>query len=110
MAKSSTLKSKIFTSLGSLFLLIPLFYQFLWIYIFGKLETHSERVEHFRSYLPSIIREPRIATQLFLAFCLMAIIFSLISFRQSSNLLKGVNILVLIVSLLLMLILLFQLM
>ena len=89
MTKSSTLKSKIFTSLGSLFLLIPLFYQILWIHIFSKFSTHLERVEYFRGYLPSIIGEARIATQLFLVFCGLAIIFSLISFRKSSNLASG---------------------
>ena len=110
MSKSSTPKSKIFTSLGLFFLLISLFNQFLWIHIFNKLDTHEERVEHFRSYLPSIIREPGIATQLFFVFCLLAIIFSLLGFRQSTYLLKGVNILVLIVSFPLMLLLLFQMM
>ena len=110
MDKLSNLKSKIYSSLGFFFLLIPLFYQILWIFIFSKFSTHEERVEHFRNYLPPIIREPGIAPQLFIVFCLLAMIFSFISMQHSTKLMKGANIIMLVVGLLLMLLLLFQLM
>ncbi len=109
MNGSFILKSKIYTFVGLLFMLVPLFYQILWIYVFSKFDNHAERVEEFRRYLPSIISEPGTSSIIFIVFCFLAIILSLICLKHSIKLLKVVNITTLIVAGALMSLLLFSL-
>jgi hypothetical protein len=110
MGKIAKPNHKKFAVISILFLIIPLFYQGLWIYIFSLYENHADRVEKFRSYSFSSLHSSINDTLVFFIFCLIAVIMSAISLQDSNKFLRIVSMTTLISGSLLSLLLLFQLM
>lgn len=89
---------------------IPVYYQALWIYIFGIFPGHAEAVTEFTKYLPPLFKDLRNSTYLFIVLCLISIVLCSISLKQIGKSLKVAAITDIFVCSLLTLLLLFQLM
>jgi len=101
---------KLLTFLGVLFISIPILIQGLWIYVFSLADNQTDAVAMYHSYLPEFLHGRHVTIYLSLAFCLLAIIFSIISLKLSGKLWKTLNTFILIFGGLLILLNLFQLM
>lgn len=109
--KTTDKQLKISAFIGFMFFLIPLSFQIIWIWIFCLYDNQAERVEKFKIILPAFFyHEPRHATWLFIAFCLLAIILLVISLKQRNKPLRILSIVTLVLASLMMLLLLFSLM
>jgi hypothetical protein len=111
IGKTNTQKKWIvFSLLGVLCVSIPVSIQALWIYVFNLDISQPEKTERFQSYLPEFLHGQYGINLLSLALCIAAIILSSISLRTTVKLWKFVNIFVLVLSILLLLLNLFQMM
>ena len=103
-------RTKIFTFVGLFCLSIPITLIALWIHAFNLGTNQIERVEIYNGYFPDFLQARFATTLLSIAFCILSIIFSSINIKIPSNLWKGLNILVLVFSSLLLLLNLFSMM
>jgi len=111
MKKLTDKQSKISAIIGIILFLIPLSFQIIWFWIFGMYDNPNERVEKFKIILPSFFyKDPRNATWLFIAVCLVSVILLLFSLKQRNIPLRILNIVTLVLSSLMLLLLLFSLM
>ncbi len=101
---------KILTLVGLICLLIPFSIYGLWIYVFKLGASQAERVAIFKDYLPDFLGGRWDATLLSITFCVLAIVFSRISFKLSGKLWKVLNVIILILGSLLLLLNLFSMM
>lgn len=101
---------KLMTFLGVLFISIPILMQGLWIYVFNLADNQSDRVAILHSYLPEFLHGQYVTTYLALTFCLLAIILSSISLKSPKIFWKTLNIITITISVLMLLLNLFQLM
>ena len=101
---------KILTLVSLICMLIPFSIFALWIYVFDLGTTQVERVAIFKDYFPDFLNGRWSTTFLGIAFCIIAIIFSSISLKLSGKLWKGLNIIILVISSLLLLLNLFSMM
>ena len=110
MKKQSQTLLKILTLVSLLCLLIPLSIYSLWIYVFDLGTTQTERVFIFKSYFPDFLDDRWSTTLLSIFLCASAIFFSSISFKLSGIFWKGINVIILITSSLLLFLNLFSMM
>jgi hypothetical protein len=111
MNKTTDKQLKISAIIGIILFLIPLSFQIIWFWIFGMYDNPNERVEKFKLILPSFFyKDPRNATWLFIAVCLVSVILLLFSLKQRNIPLRILSIVTLVLSSLMLLLLLFSLM
>ena len=99
---------KILTLVSLICLLIPYSILGLWIYVSDLGTTQTERVAIFKDYFPDFLNPGWGVALLSIVFCIIAIIFSSISFKLSGKFWKVLNIIILILSSLLLLLNLIQ--
>ncbi|OFY09489.1 MAG: hypothetical protein A2X05_18950 [Bacteroidetes bacterium GWE2_41_25] len=100
---------KLLTFLGVLCISIPISIQGLWIYAANSGTNQVERVASFHSYFPDFLHGRYAINYLSIAFCILAIIISTINLKSSGKIWKA-NIIILVFSILLLLLNLFQMM
>jgi len=109
--KSVTPQSlKILTFVGLFCVSIPFSILGLWIHAFNLGTTQIERVEIFNKYFPEFLNRRFDTALLSVAFCILTIILSIISLTLPGKLWKALNIIILVFSILLFLMNLFQMM
>jgi len=96
--------------LGLVFLVIPATIMGLWMYAAGQGSTQAERVAVFHGYLPAFLHPYNVTSLLSLACCILAVVFSAISFSSDSGARRVVSLMVIIVGSLLFLLNLFGMM
>ena len=101
---------KAFLWMGILCVSIPVSFQVLWIYVFNSEVTQLARTELFKSYLPGFLHGQYSINLLSIVSCIVAIILSSVCLKTTVTLWKVVNIIVLVLSILLLLLNLFQMM
>ena len=101
--KSLTPRSlKLLTLLGLIFLFVPILIWGLWIQAFNLGTTQIKRVAIFNNYFPDFLDGKWDITLLNMAFCLTAIILSSISLKLPGKLWKGLNFIILVLSILML--------
>jgi amino acid permease len=110
MSTKNNTRRKVAVSLGIVFCLFPLFYQVLWIYIFGLYNNHADRVGRFITYLPPLCKEPRPATWVFLASSVVAFVLLAAGLKLQQKIARTLVVLSLILTGIMILFLLFSLM
>ena len=108
MKSLPSLLIKSLTATSLLFFAITLVIQLLWIYAFNQGTTHIERVEIFQNCFPSFMQDLTTINNVGFRSSLLAIIFSSICLIQPRKLLKPLNFVILILSILLFSFYLFQ--
>ena len=111
----SPMNLKILSLVGMLSLTVSLSILGLWIYACKSVDSQSidyltNRAAKYKSYFPEFLQGVYNTVYLSIAFCILAIIFSSIGLTLSGKLWKGLNIIILICSILLLLLNLFMLM
>jgi len=111
----SPLSLKILSLVGMLCLTVSLSILGLWIYACKSVDRQSidyltNRVAKYKGYFPEFLQGGYNLNYLSIALCILAIIFSSIGLTLSGKLWKGLNIIILICSILLLLLNLFMLM
>lgn len=99
-----------FSLTGVLCLSIPVSLQALWIYSSNSEVTQLARAALFKSYFPEFLHGQYSITLLSIAFCIVAIVLSSVCLQTTVKLWKAVNIIVLVLSILSLLLNLFQMM
>ena len=94
---------------GIIVCLVPLVYELLWIYIFKMYQTQDERIAHFKLFLPGMLKDPGVATWVFLAMSVLAVALSAVGLRQPNKLLWAFSLITIIVGSMLTLLLLWTL-
>jgi hypothetical protein len=110
MKQQTPRSPKILTIVGLICLFVPILILGLWIHAFNLGTTQIERVEIFTSYFPGFLQDIFAITFLSMAFCILTIILSSIALKLPGKLWKAMNIVILVFSLLLLLMNLFQMM
>jgi len=100
---------KLLTFLGLVCISIPISIQGLWIYAANSGTNQVERVATFHSYFPDFLHGRYAINYLSIAFCILAIIISTINLKSSGKIWKA-NMIILVFSILLLLLNLFQMM
>jgi hypothetical protein len=86
------------TFAGLLFLSVPLTIYGLWISVFNISSDQETRVLAFNSFFPGFLQGRWDTTLLGIAFCIGAIIISIICLKSLRKLWKTINVLILIIS------------
>ena len=102
--------SKILTFIGLFCLLIPFSIVGLWVHAFNLGDNQTDRVNTFNTYFPDFLHGIYSTTLLSIAFCVAAIILSIICLKVSEKLWKILNIAILVISISLILLNLFSMM
>ena len=110
MRNSNQSLLKTLTLLGLASLSIPLSIYGLWLYAVDLGATHAGRVAIFKDYFTEFLNGRWDTTYLSIAFCIAAIIFSLIGMKLTGKLWKVLNIIILVLSSLLLLLNIFSMM
>ena len=100
---------KLFTFVGLVCISIPISIQGLWIYAANSGTNQVERVATYHSYFPDFLQGRYALNYLSIAFCILAIILSTINLKSLGKIWK-VNMIILVFSILLLLLNLFQMM
>ncbi len=79
---TGTLKSIVI--IGGIFLLVPLYMQFLWIYIYSTVESYLAR-KTFYSYFPEFLHQSSLLYYLSVAGCIIAIVSGITGMKQLNN-------------------------
>ena len=101
---------KTLTFTGLFCLSVPLSISGLWILAFNSGVNQTERVEIFRSYFPGFMQGRFDLTILILAFCFLAFTSGLMGIKSPGKIWKSMNIFILVFSIVLAILNLFQLM
>jgi len=89
---------KILTFIGLFCLSIPLIIIGLWVHAFNLGDNQNNRVEIFNTYFPDFLHGIYSTTLLSIAFCVAAIILSIICLKVSEKMWKILNIAILVIS------------
>jgi hypothetical protein len=100
---------KFLTIVGLVCISIPILTQGLWIYVAHSGTNQVESVASFHSYFPDFLHGRYAINYLNIAFCILAIVISTINLKSSGKISKA-NMIILIFSILLLLLNLFQMM
>lgn len=100
---------KLFTLVGLVCMSVPASIQGLWIYAVNSGTNQVERVATYHNYFPDFLHGRYALNYLSIALCILAVIMSTINLKSSVKVLK-VNMIILVFSILLLLLNLFQLM
>ena len=103
-------KMRVYSLLGVFCVSIPISFIALWIHAANSAATHAESVALFKSYIPAFLHGRYSATLFNLVFCIAAIILSSVCLQTTAKLWKAINIIVLVSSILLLLLNIFQMM
>ena len=101
---------KILTFIGLFCIVIPISILGLWIHAFNSGDNQADRVSIFNAYFPEFMHGRYSTTLLSIAFCISAVILSIICLKSSKKLWKIINIAILVISSLLLLLNLFSMM
>ena len=103
-------KLRVYSLMGVLCLSIPISLTVLWNHAFNSAATQVERVALYKSYVPEFLHGRNSTSLLSLVFCIAAIILSSVCLQTTVKLWKAINIIVLVLSILSLLLNLFQMM
>jgi len=84
--------------MGLFCLVIPFSIVGIWVHAFNLGDNQAERVSIFNNYFPDFLHGIYSTTLLSLAFCVIAIILSIICLKVSGKLWKILNIAILVIS------------
>jgi cell division protein FtsW (lipid II flippase) len=92
-------------------LFIPFSIYVMWIYISSLNISHTEKVVYFKNFFPSFLQDKFDVTYVSIFFCIISILLSIvINTRSNTKSWKNLSVVTLILSLVLLLLNLFQLM
>jgi hypothetical protein len=83
---------------GLLFLIPPCVIGGFWISTFSSYpeKSQAEKVTIFLSHFPSALQNTRVLTVIALVCCILAVLLSTLTFKQSTGILKSIGVLTLI--------------
>lgn len=90
------MNSKLLTLISLLCVSIPISMTLLWIDVFNKFSTHSERLQQYFSYFPEFMATRNSSAVVSLLFAVLAIVFTSLSLKKSDRFLSIINVLILI--------------
>ncbi len=92
--------NKVYFIIGSIFTTIITYFVVLWIFVFSNNQNREEAIESFYEKVPNVIQNNIDITFLCIILGLVAISCFYLSYKKSIGLLKNINIIFFILSLL----------